>query len=90
MRFGSIAGIVLGAALTIAVAAGAAAQWSDGGIVYTGYGGLDGIDYDCWDFATQSSAQAYFESDGGSTYNNADNLDPNGDGYACASGDFDY
>lgn len=54
------------------------------------YGGLDSVDYDCWDFATQPSAQAYFERDGGSAWNNADNLDPNGDGYACASGDFGY
>lgn len=90
MRFGSIAGIGLGAAITVAIAAGAAAQWPDGGIVYTGSGGLVGIDCDCWDFATQSSAQAYLESDGGSIYNNADNLDPNGDGYACSGGDFDY
>ena len=85
----TIAGIGLGAALTVAATMGVAAQGS-GGIVYTGYGGLDGIDYDCWDLATQSSAQVYFESDGGSIYNDADNLDPNGDGYACASGDFEY
>ncbi len=90
MRRGSIVGPGLGAVLTVAVTMGAAAMWSDGGIVYTGYGGLDGIDYDCWDFASQSSAQAYFASDGGSIANNADNLDPNGDGYACASGDFEY
>lgn len=79
---------------SIAVAtAGIAAVFLGGSVpaqVITGYGGLDGVDYDCWDFATQYDAQHYFELDGGSVYNNADNLDPNRDGYACASGDFEY
>ena len=40
-------------------------------------------DRDCSDFATQSEAQAFFESIGGSTSNNADNLDADHDGVAC-------
>ncbi|MCC7024979.1 MAG: hypothetical protein IT338_19265 [Thermomicrobiales bacterium] len=58
-------------------------------IVRTDFGGLDGIDYDCWDFATQGDAQAYFERDGGSVYNNADGLDRNHNGLACEPGEFD-
>jgi LPXTG-motif cell wall-anchored protein len=40
-------------------------------------------DRDCSDFATQSQAQAFFESIGGSPSNNADNLDANHNGVAC-------
>jgi hypothetical protein len=40
-------------------------------------------DRDCSDFATQSQAQAFFESIGGSPSNNADNLDADHDGKAC-------
>jgi hypothetical protein len=58
-------------------------------IVRTDFGGLDGIDYDCWDFPTQGDAQAYFERDGGSVYNNADGLDRNHNGLACEPGEFD-
>jgi hypothetical protein len=36
-------------------------------------------DYDCSDFATQESAQRYFDSIRG----NQDNLDGDGDGIAC-------
>jgi hypothetical protein len=53
------------------------------GIIYTGSGGLDGIDYDCGDFASQADAQAYFEGDGGSAANNVDGLDANQNGVAC-------
>ena len=62
----------------------------DGGApVYTDFGGLDGVDYDCYDFATPGEAQAYFESDGGSSFNNADGLDRNHNGLACEPGEFD-
>ncbi len=58
--------------------------------VYTEFGGLDGVDYDCYDFGNdQAAAQAYFESDGGSIYNNADGLDRNHNGLACEPGEFD-
>ncbi len=57
--------------------------------VYTGYGGLDGVDYDCYDFASPGEAQAYFEADGGSVYNNVDALDRNNNGLACEPGEFD-
>lgn len=58
--------------------------------VYTDFGGLDGVDYDCnYDFASQEEAQAYFEADGGSVYNNADGLDRNHNGLACEPGEFD-
>ena len=60
-----------------------------GGIIYTEFGGLDGVDYDCYDFATPSDAQAYFEADGGSVYNNSDGLDRNHNGLACEPGEFD-
>jgi hypothetical protein len=58
---------------------------SSGGesIVSSGSGGLDGVDYDCGDFASQADAQAYFESDGGSATNNVDGLDSNTNGIAC-------
>lgn len=62
---------------------------TDTGPVYTGFGGLDGIDYDCYDFSTSADAQAYFEADGGSVYNNADALDRNNNGLACEPGEFD-
>ena len=54
-----------------------------------GFGGLDGIDYDCWDFSSQAAAQGYFERDGGSARNNADGLDRNHNGLACEPGEFD-
>ena len=57
--------------------------------IYTDFGGLDGIDYDCYDFGSQGAAQAYFVSDGGSVYNNADGLDRNHNGLACEPGEFD-
>jgi micrococcal nuclease len=58
--------------------------------VYTDFGGLDGVDFDCYDFGdNQAAAQAYFESDGGSIYNNADGLDRNHNGLACEPGEFD-
>lgn len=62
---------------------------SGSGPVYTEFGGLDGVDYDCYDFASPGEAQAYFESDGGSSYNNADGLDRNHNGLACEVGEFD-
>ena len=40
-------------------------------------------DKNCSDFASQSQAQAFFESIGGSPSNNADNLDADHDGKAC-------
>jgi LPXTG-motif cell wall-anchored protein len=40
-------------------------------------------DKDCRDFTSQSEAQAFFESIGGSASNNADNLDANHNGVAC-------
>ena len=45
-------------------------------------------DKDCRDFASQSEAQAFFESIGGSASNNADDLDRNHNGVACE--DFSY
>ncbi len=57
--------------------------------IYTDFGGLDGVDYDCYDFASPSEALAYFESDGGSSFNNADGLDRNHNGLACEPGEFD-
>ena len=38
---------------------------------------------DCEDFATHAAAQAYFVQNGGSTTNNVDRLDADGDGLAC-------
>lgn len=82
---------VVGSALTFGTILGIMASpvAAGQGIVYTDFGGLDGIDYDCWDFATQAEAQAYFELDGGSVYNNADGLDRNHNGLACEPGEFD-
>lgn len=40
-------------------------------------------DKDCKDFKTQSEAQEYFQSKGGSRTNNVDNLDYDHDGTAC-------
>lgn len=57
--------------------------------VYTDFGGLDGVDYDCYDFATQEEAWASFEAEGGSVFNNADGLDRNHNGLACEPGEFD-
>lgn len=59
------------------------------GPVRTGFGGLDGVDFDCYDFASSAEAQAYFEGDGGSAANNADGLDRDHDGLACEAGEFD-
>lgn len=60
-----------------------------GAPIYTDFGGLDGVDYDCYDFGDdQAAAQAYFERDGGSVYNNADGLDRNHNGLACEPGEF--
>jgi micrococcal nuclease len=42
-----------------------------------------GIDKDCKDFKTHTEAQAYFEAGGGSSANNFDRLDSDGDGQAC-------
>ena len=59
---------------------------NSGGGGYTSgnrYGGNDGIDYDCRDFSTQAAAQAYFNGDGGSAYDNVDALDHNNNGIAC-------
>jgi hypothetical protein len=75
--------------IVTAAAVGMTLAAAGGGAAAQDYGGADGVDYDCWDFTYQTAAQAYFERDGGSAWNNADNLDPNGDGYACAPGDFD-
>lgn len=61
----------------------------DGGPVSTDFGGLDGVDRACYDFGSQGAAQAHFESDGGSVYNNADGLDRNHNGLACEPGEFD-
>ena len=49
--------------------------------------GLDGIDLDCADFASQGAAQQYFVQDGGSALVNVDHLDPNHDGVACGAGE---
>lgn len=42
-------------------------------------------DMDCSDFSSQSEAQAYFDSHGGSPSNNVDGLDRDHDGIACES-----
>lgn len=44
-----------------------------------------GGDKDCADFSTESEAQTYFESKGGSPSNNVDRLDADHDGKACES-----
>lgn len=49
--------------------------------------GDDGKDMDCADFGSQTSAQRYFERDGGSERKNVDHLDPNHDGIACEHGE---
>lgn len=49
--------------------------------------GEDGIDRNCADFPELNAAQGYFESDGGSADRNIDNLDFDGDGNACETGD---
>ena len=68
---------------------GAGNPGGGGAPIYTDFGGLDGVDYDCYDFASPDEAQAYFESDGGSSFNNADGLDRNHNGLACEPGEFD-
>lgn len=52
-----------------------------------GANGKDGKDMDCADFGSQSSAQRYFERDGGSQRRNVDHLDPNHNGIACEQGE---
>lgn len=47
--------------------------------------GGSGADKDCKDFSSQSEAQAYFNSKGGSASNNVDDLDRDHDGVACES-----
>lgn len=42
-------------------------------------------DMDCADFASHEAAQAYFNANGGSAFNNVDNLDADHDGIACES-----
>ncbi len=46
---------------------------------------VPGVDKDCKDFKTHAEAQAYFEAGGGSSTNNFDRLDSDGDGIACES-----
>jgi hypothetical protein len=53
--------------------------------LYSNNGGQDKIDYDCSDFDTQQAAQKYFNSQGGSSRKNVDNLDFDRDGIACES-----
>ena len=43
---------------------------------------IDGEDYDCTDFDTQADAQAFYEANGGPTYDPF-NLDNDDDGTAC-------
>jgi len=43
------------------------------------------VDKDCSDFSTHATAQAYFETNGGSLSNNFDRLDADHDGLACES-----
>lgn len=45
----------------------------------------DHVDKDCGDFATQVTAQTYFEFNGGSATYNYDRLDSDADGTACES-----
>lgn len=47
----------------------------------------DDIDYDCSNFTSQETAQAYFIREGGSSKKNVDNLDGDRDGVACESKD---
>lgn len=49
--------------------------------------GNDGVDMNCADFPELNAAQGYFLSDGGSADRNVDNLDFDGDGNACETGD---
>lgn len=44
-----------------------------------------GIDKNCSDFSTHQEAQDYFDQNGGSSTNDVDGLDGNGDGIACSS-----
>ena len=43
-------------------------------------------DYDCEEFRSHAEAQDYFEANGGSSFNNVDGLDRDGDGLACELG----
>lgn len=52
-----------------------------------GSAGLDGVNMDCADFATQREAQRYFEEDGGAMDDNVDHLDANHNGLACEPGE---
>jgi hypothetical protein len=45
--------------------------------------GRSSHDRDCVDFATQDEAQEFFDRHGGSSSNDVDNLDADGDGIAC-------
>jgi hypothetical protein len=42
-----------------------------------------GDDRDCSDFTSHQEAQNFFEGQGGTSQNNVDNLDADGDGLAC-------
>ncbi|MDP9369080.1 MAG: hypothetical protein M3Q03_12500, partial [Chloroflexota bacterium] len=59
-----------------------------GGGSQAGFGGFDGVDYDCSSFGwDQAAATAYFLGDGGSAGNNVDGLDDNHNGVACEPGE---
>ncbi len=59
-----------------------------GGGGQAGFGGFDGVDYDCSSFGwDQAAATAYFLGDGGSAGNNVDGLDDNHNGVACEPGE---
>ncbi len=61
---------------------------STGGGARAGFGGFDGVDYDCSDFGwDEAAATAYFVGDGGSAGNNVDGLDDNYNGVACEPGE---
>lgn len=51
----------------------------------SGGGGYTASDYDCADFSTHAEAQAAWEANGGSAFNNLWNLDADHDGVACES-----
>jgi len=48
-------------------------------------GAAQAKDMNCDDFGSQSSAQSYFNNNGGGPNNNVDGLDSDGDGIACES-----
>ena len=58
--------------------------WADDACVL-GVQETSGADMDCSDFSVQDEAQTYFESKVGSSTNNIDRLDADGDGIACES-----